>query len=67
IDGTITLTVNASNSEYYSILTENNGRIVVATAVSDNDYYDISGLRWRAAASNISSGVNLIVAYIQGY
>jgi beta-lactamase superfamily II metal-dependent hydrolase len=67
IDGTITLTVNASNSEYYSILTENNGRIIVATAVSDNDYYDISGLRWRAAASNISSGVNLIVAYIQGY
>jgi competence protein ComEC len=67
IDGTITLTVNASNSEYYSILTENNGRIIVATAVSDNDYYDISGLRWRAAASNISSGVNSIVAYIQGY
>ena len=67
IDGTITLTVNASNSEYYSILTENNGRVIVATAVSDNDYYDISGLRWRAAGSNISSGVNLIVAYIQGY
>jgi beta-lactamase superfamily II metal-dependent hydrolase len=67
IDGTITLTVNASNSEYYSILTENNGRIIVATAVSDNDYYDISGLRWGAGASNISSGVNLIVAYIQGY
>ena len=66
IDGTITLTVNASNSEYYSILTENNGRVIVATAVSDNDYYDISGLRWRAAGSNISSGVNLIVAYIQG-
>ncbi|HEV3432728.1 MAG TPA: lamin tail domain-containing protein [Nitrososphaera sp.] len=68
IDGTITLTVNGSNSEYYSILTEDNVRIIVATAVSDNDYYDISGLRWRAAAaSNISSGVNLIVAYIQGY
>jgi beta-lactamase superfamily II metal-dependent hydrolase len=67
IDGTITLTVNASNSEYYSILTENNRRIVVATAVSDNEYYDISGLRWRAAAFNISNGVNLIVAYIQGY
>jgi beta-lactamase superfamily II metal-dependent hydrolase len=69
IDGTITLTVNASNTEHYSILTENNGRIIMAAAFSDNDYYDISGLRWRAAAaaSNISSGVNLIVAYIQGY
>ena len=67
IDGTITLTVNASNSEYYSILTENNGRLIMAAAFSDNDYYDISGLRWSAAASNISSGVNLIVAYIQGY
>jgi beta-lactamase superfamily II metal-dependent hydrolase len=66
IDGTIALTVNGSNSEYYSILTENNGRIIMAAAVPDNDYYDISSLRWRAA-SNISSGVNLIVAYIQGY
>ncbi len=66
IDGTIALTVNGSNSEYYSILSENNGRIIMAAAVPDNDYYDISGLRWRAS-SNISSGVNLIVAYIQGY
>jgi beta-lactamase superfamily II metal-dependent hydrolase len=39
IDGTITLTVNGSSSEYYSILTENNGKTI--TTVVDDDY-DIS-------------------------
>jgi beta-lactamase superfamily II metal-dependent hydrolase len=51
IDGTITLTVNGSNSEYYSILTENNRRIITAVVVDDEDYYyDISDLRWQCCS-----------------
>jgi competence protein ComEC len=49
IDGTITLTVNGSNSEYYSILTENNRRIITAV-VDDDYYYDISDLRWQCCS-----------------
>ncbi|MDQ5876239.1 MAG: hypothetical protein M3288_05290, partial [Thermoproteota archaeon] len=38
VDGTITLTVNGSSSEYYSILTENNEK---TTTVVVDDHYDV--------------------------
>jgi competence protein ComEC len=64
IDGTITLTVNGSSSEYYSILTESNGKTITTVVV--NGDYDTSESKMAYAAPN--SSVNLIAsAYIQGY
>jgi competence protein ComEC len=64
IDGTISVTANGSSSEYYSILTENNGKIST-TVVDDNDVVPQSEIVY---ADPKSSGVNLdCCIYTKGY